>query len=130
MAKSHTKQMENNMPLIAKFARKLTLLSFFGLFFTIAYGIVILDIYKIHPRLYLILLLLGPMMFAVRGLLHGKRYTHAWCSFLSLFYILLGIDLWQSFKDIPFASSCILLTVLWFTGCVLYSRYCGLPWKR
>ena len=117
------------MPLIAKFARKLTLLSFFALFFMIAYAITILKIYPLLPRLPLILLLLGPMMFAVRGLLQGKRYTHAWCSFLSLFYLLLGVDLWTSVRDLPFASSCILLTTLWFVGCVLYSRYCGLPWR-
>ena len=33
-----------------------------------------------------------PLLFPLRGLLHGRPYTHAWTSFLALPYFALGID--------------------------------------
>ena len=33
-----------------------------------------------------------PLLFPLRGLLHGRPYTHAWTSFLALPYFALGVD--------------------------------------
>jgi uncharacterized membrane protein len=33
-----------------------------------------------------------PLLFPLRGLLHGRPYTHAWTSFLALVYFALGVD--------------------------------------
>jgi uncharacterized membrane protein len=33
-----------------------------------------------------------PLLFPLRGLLHGRLYTHAWTSFLALPYFILGVD--------------------------------------
>lgn len=33
-----------------------------------------------------------PLLLPLRGLLHGRAYTHAWTSFLALPYFALGVD--------------------------------------
>lgn len=33
-----------------------------------------------------------PLLFPLRGLLHGRSYTHAWTTFLALPYFALGVD--------------------------------------
>ena len=33
-----------------------------------------------------------PLLFPLRGLLHGRAYTHAWTTFLALPYFALGVD--------------------------------------
>jgi uncharacterized membrane protein len=33
-----------------------------------------------------------PLLFPLRGLLHGRSYTHAWTSLLALPYFALGVD--------------------------------------
>lgn len=38
----------------------------------------------------LLLILIGPLLFPLRGLLHGRRYTIAWSSMLILLYFLHG----------------------------------------
>jgi len=39
-----------------------------------------------------LVLLTVPLLFPLRGLLHGRPYTHAWTSFLALLYFAFGID--------------------------------------
>jgi len=39
----------------------------------------------------MLLLAMLPLLFPLRGLLHGKTYTHAWTSFLMLFYFSHGV---------------------------------------
>jgi uncharacterized membrane protein len=36
-------------------------------------------------------LLLLPLLFPLRGLLHGRPYTHAWTTFLALLYFVYGV---------------------------------------
>ena len=39
-----------------------------------------------------IFVLVVPLLFPLRGLLHGKTYTHMWVPFLATFYLVLGIS--------------------------------------
>jgi len=39
----------------------------------------------------MLLLAMLPLLFPLRGLLHGRPYTHAWTSFLMLFYFSHGV---------------------------------------
>lgn len=70
-----------------------------------------------------LLIQLGPLMLPLRGLLHGKTYTHAWASYLALFYFIMGV--WNaSVEDTRiFGIFISLLSILFFLGCIFYVRY-------
>lgn len=76
------------------------------------------------PRSVVLAMALLPMLAPLRGLLHGRRYTHSWASFLALPYFAFGID-----AAIHRASGnwlgvvLTILSVLWFFGCVYYARF-------
>ena len=38
-----------------------------------------------------LLVQIGPLMFPLMGILHGKLYTHAWSMYLALFYFVIGV---------------------------------------
>ncbi|MEF8834392.1 MAG: DUF2069 domain-containing protein [Halofilum sp. (in: g-proteobacteria)] len=67
-----------------------------------------------------------PLLFPLRGLLHGRPYTHAWASFLALPYFILGVDavaagtepVWLGWAAIVFSTTL-------FTASVGYTRYRG-----
>jgi uncharacterized membrane protein len=75
------------------------------------------------PVALVLILLVGPLLFPLRGLLYGRLYTHAWTSFLALFYLAVGIFYvagpmarpWLAWLSISFSG-------LLFLGAVLYVR--------
>lgn len=77
-----------------------------------------------------LILLVGPLLMPLRGLLHGRPYTHAWTSFLALFYFTVGVfnvagpmvHPWMAWLEIGFS-------VLLFLGAVLYVRSRSLEWR-
>jgi len=78
------------------------------------------------PRSVVLAIALLPMLAPLRGLLHGRRYTHSWASFLALPYFAFGIDaLIHRASDNWLGGMLTLLSVLWFFGCVYYARYLG-----
>ena len=60
-----------------------------------------------------------PLLFPLRGLLHGRLYTHAWTSFLALPYFVLGVDavaagtepIWLGWSAIVFSTVLFIATV-------------------
>lgn len=66
--------------------RWISLISFFGLMFTLIAWIVIAPHGEYYPVSTMLLLGVVPLLFPMRGLLYAKPYTHAWTSFLMLFY--------------------------------------------
>jgi len=71
----------------------------------------------------LLLLGVGPLALGVRGILHGRPYTCAWTSLLSMAYFIHG----ATFINEPglirwLAALEIALSLLLFLGCVLYVR--------
>ena len=106
-----------------RFWRMIALSGYFGLF-----GLLLLWFAWLEPpgRLPVALALLlgvGPLLFPVRGLLHGRPYTHAWTSFLALFYFVFGVfhaagpmaRPWLAWLEIGFSA-------LLFLGAILYVR--------
>ena len=77
-----------------------------------------------RPAVALVLIiLLGPLLFPLRGLLHGKRYTHAWSSMLALAYFLLGVTTaYTSDGSRMYGMLMIILSLIWFSGSILYVR--------
>mgnify|MGYP000888642205 FL=1 len=114
---------------IVSISRLMALFSYIALFFFLVYLIVGNVIYPDLPRGPLVIGLLVPLLFPSRGLLRAQRYTHAWTSFLSLLYFVVATDLWSSGEH-GVSSVIFLLTILLFTGCVLYSRYSPLPFRE
>ncbi|MEM7209136.1 MAG: DUF2069 domain-containing protein [Pseudomonadota bacterium] len=107
-----------------KTARWCTLLGFFGLVALLLNWHTWLSPPKEFPRAVLLIVLVLPLMLPMRGLLHGKPYTHAWTSFLALPYFALGIDIAytnETDKVLGFAQ--IAFSSLLFFGCVYYPRY-------
>ena len=79
------------------------------------------------PRAMLLIVLLVPLLFPMRGLLHGRAYTHAWTSFLSLGYFALGIDVVYTVEvDRVLGGLQIVFSVLLFVGCIYFPRYARL----
>lgn len=62
------------------------LLSFFGLFALLLLDLAWLAPPEATPRALAMLLICGPLLFALRGVLHRRPYTHAWLSLLALIY--------------------------------------------
>lgn len=65
-----------------------------------------------------------PLLFPLRGLLHGRPYTHAWTSFLALPYFILGVDavaagtepIWLGWSAIV-ASTTLFIAAVGYTRC-------------
>lgn len=74
-----------------------------------------------YPVALVLLIKVGPLLLPLRGLLYGRLYTHAWSSFLALYYFVLATDDiaagqgWLGWLELG-------LCLLWFGGCVLYTR--------
>ncbi|MGA7802265.1 MAG: DUF2069 domain-containing protein [Gammaproteobacteria bacterium] len=64
-----------------------------------------------------------PLLFPLRGLLHGRVYTNQWSLFLALAYFAYGVvTAWSSPADRPYALLEIALVVVWFVGAIGYVR--------
>lgn len=66
---------------------------------------------------------LGPLMFPLRGVLHGKPYTHAWASYLALFYFVIGVWYAASADNSLFGMLICLFSLNFFIGAVFYARF-------
>jgi uncharacterized membrane protein len=78
-----------------------------------------------------LLLLILPLLIALRGLLHGRRYTAAWTGLLSIFYLTYGIAQIPDPQPVrTLAIACTLLATLLFASTVYYVRLTGDPAAR
>lgn len=101
----------------------LTLAGFLGLFALLMAWIIWLAPPVTVPRSIALLVAIGPMLFPLRGLLHGRPYTHAWSSFLALFYLAYSIG--EAFSNAStqwLATAAALLSLLWFISAIFYVR--------
>ncbi len=106
-------------------ARWVTLVGYFGLMILLLNWHTWLSPPLLVPRAMLLIALLVPLLFSMRGLLHAQPYTHAWTSFLALGYFALGIDtVYTSQVDRLLGVLQIVFSVLLFFGCVYFPRYC------
>lgn len=109
---------------MTRFWRVITLIGYFGLFFLLIAWTTWLSPPPRLPVALVLLMLVGPLLFPLRGILHGRAYTHAWTSFLALFYFTAGVfnaaggihKPWLAWLEILFSS-------LLFIGTVFYARH-------
>ena len=70
-----------------------------------------------------LLLVVGPLLLPLRGLLHARRYTLAWSCFLALLYFTHGVvEAWHTAPTRPLGIAEVILTTLWFTCAIAYIR--------
>ena len=76
------------------------------------------------PRAMLLIVLVVPLLFPLRGLLHARPYTHARTGFLALAYFALGVDVvYTSEVDRVLGALQIVFSTLLFFGCIYFPRY-------
>lgn len=70
-----------------------------------------------------LLLLVVPLLIPLRGLLHYRRYTHAWTSLLAVLYFAHGVAAaGTAGLSRTLGLLEILLSVGLFTGCAMYAK--------
>ena len=111
---------------IIGFSRWLTLTAYFALLALLILWQTVLAPPQTLPVSLVLVLLAGPLLFPLRGLLHGRPYTHAWTSFLVLIYFIHGVvEAWSNPPVRLYAGLEILFSVLLYIGAVLFARYRG-----
>jgi len=116
---------------MTRLARIATLLGFFGLFFLLVAWHAFVDPPQGFPRALLLLILAGPLLFPLRGILHGRPYTHAWTSFLALFYFALGVFEVAGMSTKPaLAWALVALSITLFAGSTSFARLRGREIRR
>lgn len=70
-----------------------------------------------------LLVQIGPLMFPLKGILHGKPYTYAWASYLALFYFVVGIWYASPTETRLFGIMISVLSLMFFIGSVFFARF-------
>lgn len=111
---------------IVTISRWLTLAAYFALLGLLMLWQTILAPSTQFPVSLVLLILVGPLLLPLRGLLHGRPYTHAWTSFLVLVYFIHGVvEAYSNPAERHYAVLEIIFSVLLYTGAILYARYRG-----
>lgn len=72
------------------------------------------------------------MLFPLRGLVYAKRYTHQWACFLSMFYFVIGVDVWfnRVGTEALMGALTVLFSLLFCLGTMYYSKFTGTGKKK
>lgn len=75
------------------------------------------------PVIAALILLAGPLLLPLRGLLHGRTYTHVWTAMLALVYLLHGLIVALSVPELRLlAGAEAVLALTLYASCIGYSR--------
>lgn len=75
------------------------------------------------PISVVLLVLAVPLLAPLRGLLHGRPFTHAWTSFLALPYFAVGVDAVAAGVTPAWLGWCtVAASVVLFAGAIGYAR--------
>lgn len=108
---------------MSQFFKQLSLFSFFGLMISLICWITLGEHSADYPTAAWLMIALIPLLFPLRGLLHGKPYTHAWTGFLMLFYFSHGIGEFYSAQGFDvYASLEILFSFMTFSASIIFIR--------
>ncbi|MCW9046721.1 MAG: DUF2069 domain-containing protein [Gammaproteobacteria bacterium] len=109
-----------------KLSRLSTLVGYFGLLIFIPVWHILVIPLDAKFMSITLLVQIGPLMFPLRGILHGRVYTHAWTMYLALFYFVIGVWYAGDESTRNFGVVFSLLSILFFIGTMLYTRYQGM----
>ena len=109
---------------LTQMTRFATLTGYFGLVILLTLWFTLLAPSSHLPVVVMLMVFVGPLLFPLRGLLHGKPYTHAWTSMLTLLYFTHGvIEAWSNSAERSYALLEVLFSVMLFVGAVGYARH-------
>lgn len=108
----------------ALLARWTTLLGYFGLMTLLLNWFIWISPPTEIPRAFLLIVMVVPLLFPLRGILHARTYTHSWVSFLSLFYFAIGVDVaFNQPLQRTLGMIMLVLSLLLFFGSVYFAYY-------
>ena len=108
---------------IVSFFRWLTLISFFGLMLTLLGWIILAPHANNYPTAAFLLIGVVPLLFPMRGLLYAKPYTHAWTSFLMLFYFTHSVgEVYSNEQFSLYAILALVFSSLCFCSTILFVK--------
>jgi len=103
--------------------RVLALVGYFGTMAFLMLWIIKLAPPQIPKSIALAISLL-PLLLPLRGMLHGRVYTHSWSGFLALPYFAFGVDAAIHRTEKPWLGIVLVaLSIVWFFGSAYYSKY-------
>lgn len=109
---------------LTQLTRLASLTGYFGLLILLTLWFTVLAPSSHLPVVVMLMVFVGPLLFPLRGLLHGKPYTHAWTSMLTLLYFTHGvIEAWSNNAERGYALLEVFFSVLLFLGSMFYARY-------
>lgn len=112
-----------NIIVMTQFFKQLALFSFLGLMTSLICWITLAKHSDNFPTAALLILALVPLLFPLRGMLHGRPYTYAWTSFLMLLYFSHGIGEVYSAEGFSlFASLEVLFSSMTFIASITFIR--------
>jgi uncharacterized membrane protein len=100
----------------------LALLGYFGVVITILVWNLGLRPAGEIPLYVVLAFLLIPLAFPLAGLVRGKPYTHAWSTFMAIYYFVVGIWISGGEDTRWYGTAIGLCSVLWFLGSMFYTR--------
>jgi len=102
--------------------QNLALSGYFSLLIILMLNIVWLIPSRQFPIAMVLLIIAGPLLFPMRGLLNNKIYTYQWASFLSLAYFAHGISEISAYPEQWYAGLLeTLAAITMYVGCVWYA---------
>lgn len=101
----------------------LTLLGYFGTFALLIAWYTVLAPSSHFPISLVLLVLVTPLLFPLRGLLHGRSYTFAWSAFLALLYFIHGAVEAYSLETARYLGLMeVLFSLTWFGAAIMFVR--------
>ena len=112
-------------------AQNLALTGYFSLLIILMLNIVWLIPSEQFPTALVLLVIAGPLLFPMRGLINNNTYTYQWASFLSLAYFAHGITEISAHPEIWYAGVLeTLAAIMMYLGCVMYARIFKIEKKK
>jgi uncharacterized membrane protein len=109
---------------LTRIARYLALTGYFGLLALLLLWNAWLAPSRHFPVAMVLIVMLVPLLLPLRGLLHGRPYTHAWTSFLSLLYFTHGVvEAYSNPAERHYAVLETLFSVALFLGAIFYVKF-------
>lgn len=108
----------------ARLFRILTLTGFFGLMISLTAWIILPIRDASYPTAAWLIIGVVPLLLPLRGILHGKPYTHAWASFMMLFYFTHGVgEVYSTGMQAIYPWLEVVFSTLAFTAMILFIKY-------
>lgn len=114
-----------------RLTQNIALTGFFSLLVIVMLNIIWLIPSRHFPVALVLIVIAGPLLFPMRGLLNNKTYTYQWASFLSLAYVAHGISEMSAYPESWYAGLLeTLAAIIMYSGCVMYAKIFKKKYKQ